>query len=947
MPSTDSIRDFCPCKLCNCTKLLSWRTIREHVKTNGHFSEDSDEDCDANPDFLKSLRHNGRDRPLHSGSSLTLFQAIMILLGLQSQFPGVSQAFMTALFRVLKTHFLPADNILPRSYVEAKSIAEPLLTPIEKDQTCRNKCIVYDAENQHLDSCPKCHAPRSSKFAFPYIPIIPRIRRWMSIPEIAKTIQTHLPQVHSDNEQMTDIQQSPAWKRFTDRMGGDTRCIAFGLNTDGVDPFNHLHVQYSMWPIMLKVFNFPPEIRDRFEWIMLVGIIPGSDTPSDMNPFMRKLVNELLELEKGVIMWDGFRQEEFTMKAEVLVTITDLPGGNKLHKTANSGALLNACWICDQQGQTVSTYHRVLYLDSERFLSNSPPQLKTKEQVHGYGRAVQDLLDNMEEDDPAKKKALAQMQKSTGKKGLEELARLSYYDPVCRRPPEVMHGSTVMLKKMFGASNCHVNPLKTLEQEQSLGRFTSNADTTTVHDYSDPTGPGKRKAGGHGGGQKKANSHPPWALDKEGMVIADKRCLHIQVPHGFGWKVKEFVRKPGYMKSHEWMKIGTHGVLKYVLHGLLGPLQQQSLFKFLDCLTVMCSKQISTVEANQLEINTHKAMAGLEHHWPLYINTIMKHMMQHVASYLKDYGPVPSIWMFGFERFNTFIVKRIMKRDTPEVNCMETYRVFDLALLLEAMGYLPPGALITDPVAQLQAVTDARREFGAQPMTTKANRYEDEDFSQPTEDPEEDLEEDSEEDLDQEDQEDISSFTEGCSMLTSQFRKPEEVQLTDNEVALIADVTGTDPSNVPREATRHFAARLQHPRSQVLTCALTDNPATNTCSSYFGMLSESGTPQNRVKDLSGESVYVNFGRVLYYIRISLGMQQDYTELAMMQWLATPVMRDGLWMVESNGSACHAPSFVPCQVLSPPLVTARDTSSPDTPLFFLDASASTMPRAPLK
>ncbi|CAH1264081.1 Hypp2857 [Branchiostoma lanceolatum] len=46
----------------------------------------------------------------------------------------VSQNFMTALFRALKAHFLPADNILPRSFAEAKSAINPLPTPIEKEQ---------------------------------------------------------------------------------------------------------------------------------------------------------------------------------------------------------------------------------------------------------------------------------------------------------------------------------------------------------------------------------------------------------------------------------------------------------------------------------------------------------------------------------------------------------------------------------------------------------------------------------------------------------------------------------------------------------------------------------------------------------------------------------------------------------------------------------------------
>ncbi|XP_078609813.1 uncharacterized protein LOC144881039 isoform X2 [Branchiostoma floridae x Branchiostoma japonicum] len=862
----------------------------------------------------------------------------------------ISQAFMSALFRVLGNYYLPPDNILPRSFREAKAIIEPLLTPMVKIEMCRNKCILFDGPNEHLDACPKCQAPRSPKYTYPYISIIERLKRWMSVPKLAELLQTHLPPVPNDDERMTDIQQSPAWKAFSERMG-DTRCIGFGLNTDGVDPYNHQQVNYSIWQIILRVYNMPPEIRENFGFLMPTSAIPGPKTAPDMDPFFRPLVDELLQLHEGVVMYDAHKKEKFIMRAEVLATITDLPGGNKLHKTTHSGAHLHACYNCEQQGRTVKAYNRVLYLDNSRFLSSSPeppPRRKTKEEVYHFGRAVQDFKDRMNEGDSAQLKVLTQMQKSTGKKGLEELSRLPYYDPISNRPPDPMHCTQVVMKKVHALINGHVNPRKTLEKERSLGRFTSSTEASVQDpDYSDLNGsttPGKRKADQQSVGQKRANSHPPWALDKVGIETADKRCLHIKVPHGFGWLPRPFFRSLPYLKSHQWMKIGTRGILKYVLRELLGEQQLESLHKLLDCLRVICSQEISQRETQQLASMVPVALADMEKYWPLCLNSIMMHLHQHIADYLSKYGPAPSIWMFSFERCNQFMTTRIKKRDTPEVNMMETFRIFELSNLMQWLGELPPGALIIDPDAQLKAVTEARRELfsSSQPVTRTNASFEEEDHAQPSEDPEEEWEDQ----VDQEDQEDSSPSTDGFTMLTSQYRKPEAVQLTDHDVALISRATGTNAANIPREATRYFTAKLQRPRRQVVTCAMTDNPATSTCSSYIGMLSKSGSTQNCVKDLSGQSLHVNFGRVLYFIRLSLGTAQHHTELAMIQWLPVPVMRDGLWMVESSGVVCHSPSYVPCQMLPPPLVTAHDTLCPGTPLFFLDAVVSSMPQAPL-
>ena len=80
---------------------------------------------------------------------------------------------------------------------------------------------------------------------------------------------------------MYDIYDSPSWKEAFKSRGlfaGDKRGIGLALCTDGVNPFSHQRVAYSMWPIMLSLLNLPRIIRNLFENIILVGIIPGNGT---------------------------------------------------------------------------------------------------------------------------------------------------------------------------------------------------------------------------------------------------------------------------------------------------------------------------------------------------------------------------------------------------------------------------------------------------------------------------------------------------------------------------------------------------------------------------------------------------------------------------------------------------------------------------------------------
>ena len=62
--------------------------------------------------------------------------------------------------------------------------------------------------------------------------------------------------------------------------------------TDGVNPFAHNKVTYSMWPIMLTLLNLPRKSRNRFGSIMLQGIIPGNGTKEmyNINPYIDIMV---------------------------------------------------------------------------------------------------------------------------------------------------------------------------------------------------------------------------------------------------------------------------------------------------------------------------------------------------------------------------------------------------------------------------------------------------------------------------------------------------------------------------------------------------------------------------------------------------------------------------------------------------------------------------------
>ena len=61
---------------------------------------------------------------------------------------------------------------------------------------------------------------------------------------------------------------------------------------------------------MIVNYNLPPDEHVKEENLILAGVIPGSNQPADMNSFLRPLINKFHTLEKGISVWDAYRQQD-------------------------------------------------------------------------------------------------------------------------------------------------------------------------------------------------------------------------------------------------------------------------------------------------------------------------------------------------------------------------------------------------------------------------------------------------------------------------------------------------------------------------------------------------------------------------------------------------------------------------------------------------------------
>ncbi|KAG8737147.1 hypothetical protein FRC10_008502 [Ceratobasidium sp. 414] len=223
------------------------------------------------------------------------------------------------------------------------ALALSALKPVEY-HCFKKSCVCYTGYLSNLQQCPHCATPRLDPSGNPYstywhIPLIPQLLALFCNPATAKLLKYRTNYTRNDlnindifdsnyynklHEMFVNIEgQEQAYQFFE-----DLRELLLGLLVDGMCLFNKR--KHSCWPLILVIYNFPPEIRTRLENIICVGVVPGPHSPKDLNSYLQPLVDEFILLAKGVEAVDILREETFTLRAYLVPIFGDLPALAKL-----------------------------------------------------------------------------------------------------------------------------------------------------------------------------------------------------------------------------------------------------------------------------------------------------------------------------------------------------------------------------------------------------------------------------------------------------------------------------------------------------------------------------------------------------------------------------------------------------------------------------------------
>jgi len=116
----------------------------------------------------------------------------------------------------------------------------------------------------------------------------------------------------------------------------------------------------GVFPMYFQILNLPAEIRGKYEYLELYGILQGTH-PADTTLLYDKLVTELEELwETGFDVWDSFTEEIVHLRCMLLGVIMDYKGLVDAAKRLDVGGK-KSCMKCPLRAEYSPALKKSIY----------------------------------------------------------------------------------------------------------------------------------------------------------------------------------------------------------------------------------------------------------------------------------------------------------------------------------------------------------------------------------------------------------------------------------------------------------------------------------------------------------------------------------------------------------------------------------------------------------
>nr|XP_028956335.1 uncharacterized protein LOC114824099 [Malus domestica] len=551
----------------------------------------------------------------------------------------------TTLLELIKK-MLPDGDCLPESCYKAKKLINDLGLTYVKIDACPNNCMIYWKETAELTACSVCGESR-----------------YKNVNEV-----------------------DGSRKKIAAKFGSEIRNVRLGLASDGFNPFGKMRQDHSTWPVVLSVYNLPPWMCMKQPNLLLSLLIPGPRSlGKEIDVYMRLLIDELNELwEVGTPTYDAYSNQNFTMKAAVLWTISDFPAYGMLSGWSTHG--YKACPHCmhDKESIYLPASRKICYLGHRRFIP-ADHRFRRKTTIFNGRREHRSAprqwtgLQCLEElctlrftfGKPKKHTSVGQRRKrtesSTSSKSQWKKKSIFYELPYWRHML-IRHNLDVMHIEKNICDNI-VGTLLDMDKKSKDG-LAARADLEILN----------IRHGQHPRREGNRTFRPPtlFTLKREEKTAFCEVLSTIRVPDGYSSNLSQCVhvneRKIHGLKSHD-CHVLMQQLLPLAIRAVLPKSVTMILLELSAIFRQLCSKKESEEGFKQLNSRIALTLCQLEKIFPPAFFTVMMHLPVHLADETAIAGPVPYRWMYPIERYLQTLKRYVRNMGHPEGSIAEAYLV--------------------------------------------------------------------------------------------------------------------------------------------------------------------------------------------------------------------------------------------------------------------------------
>ncbi|XP_074302614.1 uncharacterized protein LOC141634289 [Silene latifolia] len=540
--------------------------------------------------------------------------------------------------------------------------------------------MLFWKEHVNLEKCRICEKKRdrSSPKVLRYFPIIPRLQRLFMSSKTSADMRWHFER-RKDDGVLRHLADSEAWKHF-DKLypsfAEESRNVRLGLASDGFNPFGGLRSDYSIWPVVIVVYNLPPWMCMKQPYSILSLLIPGKSAPgNNIDVYLAPLIEELQQLwEVGYTTFDVVTGEYFNMRATIMWTINDFPAYANLSGWSTKG--YKACPYCmsDTNSMRLPNCSKICFMDHRCFLPidhtwrysktfngkeetrASPSQLSGHEilsEVHEFdGMKYGETISHTKRDDNWKKKSI--------------FFQLPYWSSLLiRHNLDVMHIEKNVCDNILGT--LLDIPGKTKDSIKAR----HDLKLVKIRKHLAP---------------KLVNGkwHMPPAPYTLSMDQKEKVCKFlegIKVPDGYSSNFSKCINLDKRMiwglKSHD-----CHVILEQLLPFAIRGVSQPKVYEVVSKLSIffkeLCSKTLKLEVLDHMQEHIILTLCEMEKIFLPSFFDIMVHLCVHLAVEAKIAGPVQYRWMYPLERLLRRLKCYVRNKNRPEGSIAEGYIIEEL-----------------------------------------------------------------------------------------------------------------------------------------------------------------------------------------------------------------------------------------------------------------------------